>query len=153
MAACDGGVRVPFLARWPGRLPANRVSDEAAISLDLFPTLLKLAGAKIPDDRAIDGRDIFGALMGTGTRGEGDFYFYKNELLQAVRSGKWKLHLARPAKDSVRPVELYNLDADIGEKQNLAAAHPDIVERLRLSALNFDAGARGVGPRAEYKSQ
>lgn len=149
----DGGVRVPFIARWPGRLPAGRVGDEPAISLDVFPTLLNLAGAKIPDDRAIDGRDIFPFLAGTGTRGDGDLYFYWSEQLQAVRSGNWKLHLARNTQTGIRPVELYDLNADIGERQNVAAAHPDIVERLRLSALNFDAGARGVGPRATYKAR
>lgn len=143
----EGGVRVPFIARWPGRIPAGRTVDAPAISLDLFPTLVALAGGAAAPARPVDGRNILGLLTGTGARdGSDDFYYYSGQQLQAVRSGVWKLHLPRRTPQGERPAELYDLRADVGEKANRAAAHPEIVRRLTEQARAFDAEARKSAP-------
>src|SRR5690606_26616547 len=89
----DGGVRVPFIARWPGRIPAGKVCREPAMTIDLLPTIAKLAGGTLPE-KPIDGRNIAPLLLGEAdakSPQEAYFIYWGNEL-QAVRSGKWKLH-------------------------------------------------------------
>ncbi|MFP6894703.1 MAG: sulfatase-like hydrolase/transferase, partial [Opitutales bacterium] len=143
MMTWEGGVRVPTIVRWPGVVPAGKDCSEPATIMDLLPTFAKLGGGKIPDDRKIDGRDIMHLF-----RGDADakspheaIYHYSYVHLQAVRSGKWKLVLPRPAKpkwtlwsarmiDAVKEVQLFDLQADIGETKNLAKEHPDVVGRL-----------------------
>ena len=92
---CEGGVRVPFVARWPGQIPAGSVQDEPAMTIDLLPTVAKLIGAELPK-HPIDGKDI-GALLrgepGAKCPHEAYFHYYAQGELQAVRSGKWKLML------------------------------------------------------------
>lgn len=145
--AFEGGVRVPFLARWPGRLPAGKVVHAPAMAIDLLPTLARLAGAQPPVDRVIDGRDIWPLLAGsTDASPHEALYFYWGSGLHAVRSGRWKLHLPHPYRHTVSvghggkpgPTEereiglsLYDLDADPGERHNLADRHPDVVARLQ----------------------
>lgn len=141
----EGGQRVPCVMRWPGKIPAGLECKEVASTLDMLPTLAKLAGGAAPADRIIDGHDIW-PLM-SGERGaksprEAFFYYYRDQL-QAVRSGQWKLCLALP-KDGERrsgdqagdphTVRLFDLEADIGETTNVAADHPDVVERLTAYA-------------------
>ena len=136
----EGGMREPTLARWPGRIPAGSVCAEVATTLDILPTFAKLAGAKPPDDRIIDGRDIWPLLSGQqGAKSPHEaFFFFRGNGLQAVRSGKWKLHLGRTqrprgkkkAKPQSVPAQLYDLHADISESKDVAAQHPDVVERL-----------------------
>lgn len=138
----EGGIRVPFIARWPGTIRSGLVSDRAAITLDLFPTLLHLAGGKISKERPSDGMDIRALLTGRGKRAKEEFYFYQNEQLLAVRSGNWKLHLARRVQDKDHPAELYDLMSDPGESKNLAPQHPELVARLTAQAQAFDAEAR-----------
>ncbi len=91
----EGGVREPFVARWPGHIPAGTVCREPAMTIDLLPTFARLAGADLPADRPIDGRDIWPLLSGRpGARSPHEaLYFYWGRDLQAVRSGRWKLHL------------------------------------------------------------
>jgi arylsulfatase A-like enzyme len=141
----EGGSRVPCLVRWPGHVPAGRVSDALFASLDFLPTFGKLAGYEAPRDRPIDGVDQSGLLLGRSERGarEHFFYFSKNEL-HAVRQGRWKLRLPDRTvfydyvKDrGTSAAELYDLDADIGETNNLAAAHPAVVERLTALTQSF----------------
>jgi arylsulfatase A-like enzyme len=152
----EGGTRVPFIARWPGQISPGVVSEEAAMTIDLLPTIGKLIGAKLPD-LPIDGLDIWPLLiaqMGAKNPHEA-YYFYgvpfgqwTGAQLEAVRSGPWKLVLPHtyrtlgdsppgrngmPAKYQPRTInepELYNLHADIGEQRNVAADHPTIVKRL-----------------------
>jgi arylsulfatase A-like enzyme len=138
----EGGVRVPFLARWPGQIPAGRVCEEPAISVDLFPTLLGLAGGKPTGNRPVDGKDVLGLLTGKGQRDGQDFYFYNGEALRAIRSGRWKLLPPREIQGRQRPNELYDLLADPGESKNLADASPEIVQRLTDRARAFDEAAR-----------
>lgn len=137
----EGGMREPTIAWWPGQIPAGTSTDEIVGMLDVLPTLVRLAGAKLPD-RMIDGRDIWPVLAGQpGARSPHDvFYYFRGLKLEAVRRGPWKLHLAK--------TELYNLQSDIGESQNVAAAHPDVVEKLRAAAqaMEGDLGTDGIGP-------
>jgi arylsulfatase A-like enzyme len=96
-ASWDGGVRVPFIARWPGRIPGDRVVKEVAASIDVFPTLCGLAGAALPTDRTIDGRDLFPLLSRPGERSPHQAIFAMGgPQLRIVRSGKWKLHVVTP---------------------------------------------------------
>lgn len=125
--------------RWPGRIPAGTACDELACTMDLLPTLAYLAGARPPGDRIIDGRDIRPLMFGlkdARTPHEA-FYFYQMDQLQAVRSGRWKLHLAlKPKKrnwgkpEPECPLQLFDLQADIGEQNNVADQHPDVVAWL-----------------------
>jgi arylsulfatase A-like enzyme len=142
----EGGVRVPFVARWPGHIPAGIESSQPAMTIDLLPTLARLAGAAPPADRIIDGRDIWPMLTAKGAKSPHDvLYFYWGEELHAVRSGRWKLHLPHPyqsleaaGSDGVpgkyvrKEIELslYDLEADSGETKNVADANPGVVKDL-----------------------
>jgi arylsulfatase A len=135
----EGGMREPCVMRWPGKVPAGATCDELACTMDLLPTFALLAGGKPPGDRIIDGQDIRPLLFARtdGWKPREAFYYYYMDQLQAVRSGRWKLHLplrqkkrnwAQPEPDS--PLRLYDLQTDIGEQKNVAARHPDVVKRL-----------------------
>jgi len=156
----EGGMRVPTLAWWPGHIPAGTSTDAIAGMMDVLPTFVKLAGGKLPPGRKLDGGDIGPLLAGQpGAKSPHDtFYYFRGLKLEAVRSGPWKLHLggAAPAKTPAksnpnappRAPQLYNLDTDIGESHNVAAAHPAIVQQLRAlaDAMREDLGLDGIGP-------
>ena len=128
----EGGMREPTVIRWPGKIPADTVNDEIMTTMDLLPTFAKLAGAEVPTDRIIDGKDIWQALT-TGVDSPHEAFFYHSgNKLNAVRSGKWKLHANKG-----KPSELYNLENDIGEKNNVLKAHPKVVERLKGYLADF----------------
>lgn len=128
----EGGMRVPGIVRWPGHIEPGRVCDEIVLSLDLYPTLAAVCGAEVPTDRTIDGRDVSPIwLDATATSPHDAFYYYWMNDLEAIRSGRWKLHFA---KRGVETCELYDLDADIGETTNLAEQHPEIVADLNGKA-------------------
>ena len=142
MSAWDGGCRVPFVARWPGKIPNGRVSDGIFSTMDLLPTFAKIAGAKLPADRTLDGRDGTRFLTSeTDTSPREDYLYYTGCLLTGVRVGTWKLVLPRPASppgtgwwgrmiEAVEEPSLFDLDADPGETTNLASKHPNVVTRL-----------------------
>ncbi|GAG04763.1 unnamed protein product, partial [marine sediment metagenome] len=156
-----GGMREPCVMRWPGKIPAGKTCGELASTLDLMPTLAHLAGTKAPADRIIDGKNIC-PLM-TGKRGAKSphkaFYYYRMDQLQAVRCGKWKLHLPFEIKKRNQkkvapnaPLKLYDLEADIAETSNLADQHPDVVKRLLALAEKArqdlgDVNRKGTGQR------
>jgi arylsulfatase A-like enzyme len=115
--------------------------------MDLFPTFGKLAGAKNPTDRVIDGKDIWPVLTENEDTPHDAFFYFKGNQLKAVRSGKWKLHFGketgrasvyRGMGTSSPIMALYDLDADMGEKNNVLASHPEIVERLRSYTTSFE---------------
>src|SRR5262245_24789339 len=95
----EGGMRVPFIARWPDRIPAGLVSAEVATAMDLYTTFLTLAGFRVPDDRVVDGKDIMPLLERKGTSPHDAFYYYQGPVLEAVRQGKWKLRIAVESRE------------------------------------------------------
>ena len=131
----EGGMREPCIMRWPGKIPAGKVCTEVCGTIDVLPTFAKLAGAPLPSDRVIDGKNIWPLMAGkSGAKSPHEAYFYyRGTTLEAVRSGRWKLRRSR------KSMELYDLQADIGEKNNLAQNHPDIVQRLTKTMEEFDA--------------
>ena len=138
----EGGMRVPTIAWWPDRIPAGTETDTVASMMDVLPTLVTLAGGPIPADRRIDGGDLWPVLAGADAAmsPHPDFFYFRGLNLEAVRSGKWKLHLSQQ--------ELYDLAADIGESHNVAADHPEVIERLQALAMTMqdDLGVTGIGP-------
>ena len=160
----DGGLRVPFIIKAPGKVPAGTTCDLVTAGIDLMPTIVKLAGGTVPDDRVIDGIDVSEIFHGKQTELDRPFFFYQHQSLRAVRQGDWKLHLVHTELDrtkegktwqkhvpkSDRPYieepTLYNLTEDIGETTNVAKDHPEIVEKLmkQLEYAKKDIGYHGV---------
>lgn len=140
----EGGFRVPMIAHWPKGITAKSICSEPAMNIDLFPTLLSLAGVDLPEDRVIDGKNILSLLTSNGKRDPNDcLFFYHNKELEAVRMGKWKYirnidTMAWPipldkhwkSENSLEAPWLYNLELDPGESYNLRREHPDIVEAM-----------------------
>lgn len=121
----EGGMREPTVVRWPGKIPAGKVNDKLMTTMDLLPTFAKLAGAEIPSDRVIDGKDIWPTLIGKSGTPHEAFFYHRGNSLNAVRSGKWKLHVNKG-----KPTQLYDLENDIGEKKNVLKANPKVSRRL-----------------------
>ncbi|WP_017444742.1 sulfatase [Gayadomonas joobiniege] len=143
----EGGVRVPFVIYAPGRVPAGVVNNTITTTMDILPTFANLAGTQPPSDRIIDGIDISQLIHGeVDTIKDRTFYYYQHTHLQAVRYGKWKLHLPRLAQSPWSPKwswhiakedvidipepMLIDLEKDISETQNVAKEHPEIVNHL-----------------------
>ncbi|MFT5467696.1 MAG: arylsulfatase A-like enzyme [Verrucomicrobiales bacterium] len=157
----EGGVRVPTILVGPD-VPARTTCDHLASTLDFFPTFAALAGAETPTDRVIDGADIRHLFEGEFDKADPDkaFYYYLRVHLQAVRQGKWKLQLPREAEPKgaapfsknahIAPVDrigfdepfLIDLETDLGETTNVAAAHPEVVQQLLAlaEAMREDLG-------------
>jgi arylsulfatase len=150
----EGGVRVPCVARWPGKIPAGAVVTEPSMTIDLLPTLARLTGAPLPA-RKIDGKDVWPLLSaekGARSPQEAYYFYYHDNELQAVMSGPWKLYFPHgyrtlggqpggkdgfPAKYEQRRLtqpELYHLEKDPSETTDVAAAHPEEVARLTALA-------------------
>ena len=144
----EGGVRVPCLMRWPGRIPGGLVCREIASAMDVLPTVAGIAGAQPPQDRIIDGKDILPLMTKPGAPSPHDaFFYYYREKLEAVRSANWKLVFPRSemadtpyegkkgaAKPALLPEALYDLAADVGETKDLIRQHPEVAQRLRALA-------------------
>ncbi|WP_146510054.1 sulfatase family protein [Thalassoglobus neptunius] len=146
----EGGHRVPGIFYWPGTVPPHQVSDVTLTSMDLLPQFCTLAGVALPSDRKIDGKHILSILKGEQSESQHQFlYYYNGTNLQAVREGKWKLHLPRSANDqpfwSKKPgkykgfvaldeLQLFDLENDLGEKENVASQYPEMVARLQKQA-------------------
>ncbi|MBN1342545.1 MAG: arylsulfatase [Phycisphaerae bacterium] len=123
----EGGIRVPTMARWPGKIKAGTVSDQAWAFWDFLPTAAELAGVKPP--AGIEGLSIVPTLVGTpGQRQHEYLYweFHEGASKQAVRMGDWKAVRLGPGK----PLELYDLKTDIGEEHDVAREHPDVVAKI-----------------------
>ncbi len=142
----EGGQRVPCLVRWPGQVPAGTIVTAPTSSLDLLPTLGRACGADIPTDRTLDGSDV-GALLGWGDAPpdpERPFFYIGDGNIEAVRCGRWKLHVR---KRRIEMTELYDLVDDIAEAHDVAAQHPDVVARLLdvVAAGRADLGDQALG--------
>ena len=153
----DGGCRESTLMWWPGKIPANSVCHEPAMTIDLLPTIAHLIGAKLPEHK-IDGKNIW-SLMKNSKRAKSPqeaYYFYYGNQLQAVRSGKWKLHFphgyrtmaGRPGGKGGIPtnysqakigLSLFDLEKDIGETTDLKDEFPEITEELSNLGKAFHA--------------
>jgi arylsulfatase A-like enzyme len=148
----DGGQREPCIMRWPGQIPAGTVCRQPAMTIDILPTVAGLAGAELPKQK-IDGLDIWPLISsqpGAQSPHEAYFFYWGREL-QAVRSGRWKLHFphtyqtlaGRPGgsdgkavfyRQTRTPLALYDLEKVPGETTNLVDQHLDVVERLTALA-------------------
>ncbi|MBI4625706.1 MAG: sulfatase-like hydrolase/transferase, partial [Verrucomicrobia bacterium] len=156
----EGGVRVPFIAWWPGTIAPGRVVATPVSLMDLFPTCARLADAALPSDRVYDGRDLGPELTGAGEMAPRPIFYYFGYQAQAVREANWKLFVAVDRRPEPRPVslwfdhqprlfetqhrllaepELYDLGSDVGETSNVAKQHPEIVARLTRRLHEFDA--------------
>ena len=132
----EGGLRVPFLARWPARLPAGETFDDPVHHFDMFATAAAAAEADMPTDRVMDGVDLVSHVNGDVSEAPHDYLFFRSGAAQAVRDDKWKLVVSAPPGGE-RKEWLFDLSAD-GEWTDLLAQHPEIADRLRgeLSAHN-----------------
>ena len=152
----EGGVRVPTLAWWPGRIPAGSVNDAVAATIDLLPTFVSLAGGTVPATPVIDGRDITPILLGQSKESAREaHYYFAGYDLQAVRQGRWKLALTpqpegmgKQADKTPPGLRLYDLDAEIGEQTDVAAQHPEVVAKLKALADKMAAEIGGKTPTA-----
>jgi arylsulfatase A len=164
----DGGSRVPFVARWPKKIPAGTVQRQFAGTIDLLPTFAKLAGANVPTDRKIDGGDMWPLLAnqrGATSPREAQIIYYGRHL-DAVRVGDWKLHLdhdyrttavagmdgamGKYGKGHIAP-SLFNLATDPDETTDLSAQHPDVMARLTKLAEATRDDLGDVNPLREGK--
>ncbi|MFY0714906.1 sulfatase [Seonamhaeicola sp. NFXS20] len=169
-SAWEGGFRVPAIIRAPGKVPAGKTSENIVATIDLLPTIAKIAGAEVPKDRVIDGVDVSEIIHGTSMELDRPFFYYQHHILRAVRKGKWKLHLPHESyptsivsrkwpihsapKDRVlftKPM-LYNLETDIAETIDVADENPKVVAAL-LKLLDWakqdigDINKRGENAR------
>ena len=165
----DGGCRESTLMWWPGTVPAGSVCRTPAMTIDVLPTVAELIGAKLPDHK-IDGKSIVNLVKGTSDKSPQEaYYFYYGKQLQAIRSGKWKLHFphayrtmaGRPGgKDGIPTnytqakigLSLFNLGKDIGETTDVKDKHPKVLARLQVLGQVMrkelgDQGKKGDGQR------
>jgi len=147
----EGGIRVPLLVRWPGRIKAGSQSDHQSAHWDALPTICELAGIDTPEQT--DGISMLPTLTGQGTQRQHEYLyweFYEQRGRRAVRFGNWKAVQQPVASANQREsVELYDLSIDPGEENDIAAAHPERVER----AVGYFADAHTPSPNWQFKSR
>jgi arylsulfatase A-like enzyme len=140
----EGGIRVPMIARWPGKIKPGTISDQVWAFWDFLPTAADIAGVKPPS--GIDGISMLPSMLGKPQPNHEFLYweFHERGFKQAVRMGDWKA--VRLALD--QPLELYDLKTDIGEKENVASQHPDVVEKIET----YLKSARSESPHWPVKA-
>lgn len=152
----EGGIRVPFLVRWPGHVPAGTVSDEPVCSIDIFPTILEAAGVPLPDDREIDGISLVSHMKSGAKTGldreeliwHFPHYRHAPGPYSIIRSGDWKLlHYYEGIQ------ELYNLKDDLAEAKDLSKQRPELVQQLegRLMTRLQEMNAKLPIPNPDYQ--
>ena len=141
----EGGVRVPFLIRWPGQIEPGTVSDEFLTALEVFPTLVNASGARLPEGVVLDGFDMLAVLQGS-TRSPRESMFWERRGEYGARLGKWKLVQSR------RGGGLFDLTEDIGERNDLSETLPDIRERVEQSYREWATAMSKAEPRGPFKN-
>lgn len=130
----EGGLRIPFIARWPGHIPSGTTDSTSAVSfVDMLPTLTDAAGADLPNDSPGDGESRLSVLKGHASARNTPLFWMNNQQM-ALRDGEWKL-IAQPGGIGV---ELYNLKADLGESSDASKSHSEELERLLQMALSLE---------------
>ena len=153
----EGGMRVPLLARWPGRIPAGQRIEAVAAGVDLFPTVLARAGVPLPADRVMDGVDLWPLLSARASPPERPIWYYQGDALLAVRVGRWKAHRRHGVFGGfalnwpVAPLVpqgpwLFDLARDPDESYDVAAKHPEQLEQL-LGAMRQLESELAANPR------
>lgn len=147
----EGGARVSCLMKWPGVIPAGSVCNEIATGADLFTTFTDLAGSKIPEDRVIDGKNILSLMKGEkGAKVHEYFAGYQAfGIMMSVRKDNWKLAVPSPKTWSIAALDtwqLYNLDNDLGEQNDLSKKFPEKVNELKELAQRVDAAIKTNKP-------
>ena len=144
----EGGIREPMIVRWPGRVKAGATSDQVWAFWDFLPTAAEIAGTKAPG--GIDGVSILPALLGKGKVDHAPLYweFYERGFEQAARMDDWKAVRHAPGGT----IELYNLAKDVGEKENVAAANPDVVRKME-ACLKLARSEYTAKPQMEKKAR
>jgi arylsulfatase A-like enzyme len=144
----EGGIRIPFMIQWKGHVPAGKVDDRPVISLDLHPTALAAAGVAAAPEKKLDGVNLLPFLQAGNTGLPHEYLFWRFGAQMAVRKGDWKITRAvgQPGperrKKRTRKVvsgQLFNLTRDIGEKQDVAAEHPEKVKELMDAWQNWNS--------------
>jgi arylsulfatase A len=141
----EGGMRVPAIAWWPGRIRPG-ITQELATTMDLFTTALALGGAALPPGVTIDGRDLAPLLFASGSLPETPFFYYRGRDLAACRLGEWKAHFftqsgyGQPGREAHDPPLLFHLGLDPSESRNRAAEQPDVLLRIQQAVRDHVAG-------------
>ncbi|WP_051299606.1 sulfatase family protein [Arthrobacter castelli] len=149
----EGGIRMPFIARWPQTIHPGSRSQEPACFIDMLPTLAGLTGAQVPQDRPIDGIDISGLFSGDAGLEREALYFYAGWHLNAIRQGRWKLHVDRfPNTDLSELPQLFDVVADPQESYNLADLHPGVLEQLNTLLTDFGDHIDSTRQQAEERA-
>jgi arylsulfatase A-like enzyme len=130
----EGGIRIPFIVQWNGRIPGGKVDDRPVIQLDIHPTALAAAGVEVPNNAKLDGLNLLPYLTGEKNEPPHAALFWRFGKQRAVRAGDWKL------TDMGDGAQLFNVTKDIGEKENLAAKEPEKLKQLEAAYKGWNAG-------------
>ncbi|NJB84286.1 arylsulfatase A-like enzyme [Lewinella marina] len=146
----EGGMRVPAVVQWPGTIPGDQIIQSLGTTMDLYTTLIKAGGGRVPTDRPVDGNDLMPVWKGEQEEATETLFYYHLDQLYAVRSGPWKMHLKSIESYSnvtlyTRP-QLYHLDHDPSEQYEVSARHGDVVRRLRELVRQHEEEMEEVRP-------
>lgn len=141
----DGGMRVPGIAHWPAAIPAGRDTDEMAMNIDLFPTILSVAGAAPPADRIIDGRNILPLLTGDAKSPHEVLFYYDGKDIVAARTPRWKYHRRHTDwtthyKYYEKGPVMFDMDIDRDESYNVLDKYPAEAKRIESIIADWEAG-------------
>lgn len=146
----EGGMRVPGIAWWPGKIKAGSVNRDIACTMDLFVTSLKLAGAEAPKDRDMDGLDLSETLLSGKPSPRKTMMYYRGQQLFAIRKGPWKMHLqtqaayGQPKPEKHDPPLLFHLEIDPSERFHVAADHPEVIADLKKEIEAHQSGLKAA---------
>ena len=147
MSLYEGGIRVPMIARWPGKVQPGTQTDHLSAFWDVLPTLAEVAGAKSPAD--IDGLSFAPTLLGRPNQAQHEYLYWEYGRMQAVRLGKWKAVRPNAKKNPDAPVQLFDLQTDIGETTDLAAEQAQVARRIEQ--IMRDARTDSPFPKWNFK--